>query len=154
MQVSETAFGIPEIAKVFKECPPDHFPNAVNEPTYARLALFLREELNILSEPPRLTVRELVAQMYKFLSGMLAWDLLQSELDVPLSRDSIMMAVHGQNVLRRVFERCVDKVLPRIEKDYAAQHQTMKVRRVISLGDSNKELQRIENDGDTSEREC
>lgn len=115
-------------------------PNAVNEPTLARLTRFIHEDLRKPDvQPIRYTVRELVNELCKFnTSGTLCWLLTTTTLEYPAQQD----APHGTSGLavanggsdtttdvamrkmaatQRVFAHCARPVVAQVEAVLASK---------------------------------
>lgn len=110
-------------------------PNAVNEPTLARLARFIHEDLGYSDvEPTRYTVRELICELCKFnTSGTLCWVLSGSTRSrsrashggrgasqSTVSDDTTRNAMNEMASAQRVFARCAQPVVEQVESVLAS----------------------------------
>lgn len=124
-QMSEDSEGQPIIKNLFTEFSLSALPDKVNKPTEARLARFLRDELKLNLDPKPLTVRELVAEMFKFnAADTLAWEVYRGHTKGHSGKSSVSLedAANMQVEVQRVFARCAANVA-RVLDDTLSEHR-------------------------------
>eukprot|EP00052_Salpingoeca_macrocollata_P028024 m.268790 g.268790 ORF g.268790 m.268790 type:complete len:400 (-) comp22814_c0_seq8:8-1207(-) len=102
--------------------PETDFPDAVNEPTYAHLADFVRKEFANAEPPPRRTVWEIVRAIMACNSDCLCWKMLNVE---SMKRVTIRALANEYSDSGRLYARCASKVA-QIRQDAALQAETWK----------------------------
>lgn len=124
LQITEDEDGREKVEDLFATFSLEQLPDEVNEPTWKRLQQFLRENMGLEDvEPPRLTVREIVASMWKFNAPYTrCWDLAVtsahgggSSSAAPTGESKLDEAVGLANSIQRVFAACAQAVKDEVE---------------------------------------
>ena len=112
---NDRATGRPVVGDLFADFDFERLPDAVNQPTFARLSAFLRDDMgrsDLIPAQPQ-TMRQLVEDMKKVnTSRTLCW-LLAAE-DAVAASASDAMGEFGST--RRVFARCAPAVVAKVDR--------------------------------------
>ena len=117
--------GTPIIGDLFAEVELSNLPDEVNEPTWRRLQEFFTDELKIKMEVPRMTVRQVVEEMFRFKSSScLCWQVYnESTLGRHGSLRRLQQAGSAQLEVERVAARCAMSVFTVVDHEALPLYQ-------------------------------